>query len=296
MAKPSEGGATGAEEEGSPSNATGIWGWWLWTSGRRGGTSTSHSTSCKVLTLFSLLCFLPILPGDCACSGSGIGELFDCRGFWGGWFLGKWWRKTAFRHRDLPTYGVLSLLIRGLRLTRVNVGGSAPRWEGVAGDGLCFAQNLSGCGLPVRPLRRLKTTAALAPIPYDPDVATDYSSWSVVQAERVKSLPPGCWGSSLGFRFMRTPLTDFPPVGNRHFSRRLFYPLSLIFRARTLSPFGIPFPFPSPPLKNFPHTLLPYFSPFALRRLGSFLRLCPFLLLVIAYVGFVWSSRRIVDD
>jgi len=67
-----------------------------------------------VLTLFSLLCFLPILPGDCACSGSGIGELFDRRGFPEGWFLGKWWRKTAFRRRDLPAYGASSLLIRGL--------------------------------------------------------------------------------------------------------------------------------------------------------------------------------------
>jgi len=161
--------------------------------------------------------------------------------------------------------------------------------------GLCFAQNLSGCGLPVRPSWRQYVT--LAPIPYDPHVATNSSSWRVVQDERAKSLPPGCWGSSLDFRLMRTPLTDLPPCRQRTLSAGVFLaPYLLSLDARTLSHFGHPFPFPSSSPFNSPSDPLTLFLSFRASAPGSFLGQCPFLLLDIDYVGFACgSSRRIAD-
>jgi len=125
----------------------------------------------------------------------------------------------------------------------------------------------------------VKSDCCAGPDSYDPRVAANSSSWSVVQDGRVKSPPLGCWGSSLGFRLMRTPLTDFPPVGIGHFSRRLFFPLSLIFRARTSSPFGYPFPFLSLPFTIFPCHLFNLFLSFCASASGSFLGPRPFLLL-----------------
>jgi len=136
----------------------------------------------RVLTLFSPLCFLQILPGHCAGSGSGIGELFRHRGLLGDWFLGKWWRKTAFRRRDLPTYRVSSLLIRGLRLTRENVGGllrDAALGRGGLGWPLLRAEPF-GVWFTCKSLAAVKSDCCTGPDSYDPDIAT-------------KFFPPGVW-------------------------------------------------------------------------------------------------------
>ena len=191
--------------------------------------------------------------------------------------------KTAFRRRDLPTYGVSSLLIRGLRHARANVGGLLRRCHvGKGGQASASRRTLRGA-VWLTPAA-VKSDCCAGPDSYDPRVATNSSSWSVVQDGRVKSPPPGCWGSSLDFHLMRTPLTDLPPCRQRTFSAGVFFaPYLLSLDARTLSQFGHPFPFPSPSPFNPPSDPLTLFLSFHTSASGSFLGPRPFLLLVIPY-------------
>ena len=173
------------------------------------------------------------------------------------WLLGKWCGKRPLGVGTCPRTGCHHTNPGFCDFLGRTWATLAPQWEGRAD--LCFTQSPSGCGL-VNP-RSGCNLMSRWPRLIRPERRGQSSSWYVVQDERVKSPPPGCWGSSLDFRLMRTPLTDFPPVGIGHFSRHLFFPLSLIFRARTSSPFGYPFPFPSPPFKFSLATFLTYFSP-----------------------------------
>jgi len=125
---------------------------------------------------------------------------------------------------------------------------------------------LLGCGLPamLRYLGRRRTRANARGLEFS---RGDFGLLSPecrvpipgsYESREVKSPPLGC-GVQPGHspRTLSRLLTS--PSRHRTLSRRLLFPLSLIFRARTLSPFGYPFPFPSLPFIC-PSTLLCIFS------------------------------------